>query len=82
METIASLNMIWGFPKIGGGTRLGGPHNKDSSILGSILGSLYLGKLPFKDPFLSFLACRRKVVGWHPAMTNDFPLLVLFTRPP
>ena len=28
------------------GTLLGGPHNKDYSILGSILGSLYFGKLP------------------------------------
>ena len=25
----------------------GGPHNKDYSILGSILGSPYLGKLPY-----------------------------------
>ena len=34
---------MWGFPKIRG-TTLG--HNKDCSILGSILGSPYLGKLP------------------------------------
>ena len=27
---------------------LGGPYNKDYSILGSILGSPYLGKLPYK----------------------------------
>ena len=26
---------------------MGGPNNKDCSILGSILGSPYLGKLPF-----------------------------------
>ena len=35
-----------GFPKIMG-TILGDPHNKDSSILGSILGSPCLGKLPY-----------------------------------
>ena len=34
----------WGFPKIGG-TCFGGPHNKDYSILGSLLGSRYFGKL-------------------------------------
>ena len=28
------------------GTILGGPHNKDYNILGSILGSPYFGKLP------------------------------------
>ena len=37
---------IWGFPKIRG-TLLGGPHNKDYSILGSILGSRNFGKLPY-----------------------------------
>ena len=26
----------------------GGPHNKDYSILGSILGSPYFGKLPYR----------------------------------
>ena len=35
----------WGFLKIGG-YPFGGPHNKDYNILGSILGSHYLGKLP------------------------------------
>ena len=29
------------------GTFLGVPHNKDYNILGSILGSPYLGKLPY-----------------------------------
>ena len=33
-----------GFPKLG--YHFGGPHNKDHSILGSILGSPYFGKLP------------------------------------
>ena len=32
-----SCNPIWEFPKITG-TFLGGPHNKDYTILGSILG--------------------------------------------
>ena len=39
--------VIWGFPIIRG-TLFGGPHNKDYSILGSILGSLYFGKLPYE----------------------------------
>ena len=34
-----------GFPKIRS-TLLGGPYNKDYSLLGSILGSPYFGKLP------------------------------------
>ena len=37
---------IWVFPKIRG-TLFGGPHNKDYSILGSILGFTYFGKLPY-----------------------------------
>ena len=35
-----------GFPKIRG-TLFGGPNNKDHSILGSILGYPYFGKLPY-----------------------------------
>ena len=37
---------------------MGGPYNKDYSILGSILGSPYLGKLPYRS--------KRKLseVGW------------------
>ena len=35
-----------GFPKLGV-PFLGDPHNKDYSILGSILGSPYFGKLPY-----------------------------------
>ena len=38
--------LIWGFPAIMA-TLFWGPHNKDYSILRSILGSPYLGKLPF-----------------------------------
>ena len=30
------------------GYHFGGPHNKDHSILGSILGCPYLGKVPFR----------------------------------
>ena len=30
------------------GTFIGGPYNKDYGILGSILGSLCSGKLPFR----------------------------------
>ena len=37
---------IWGVPKIRG-TFLGGPYNKDYSILGSRLGSPYFGRLPY-----------------------------------
>ena len=37
---------IWGFPKIMG-TLFWGPHNKGCSILGSIMGSPYFGKVPF-----------------------------------
>ena len=37
---------IWKFPKIRG-TFLGGLYNKDYSILGSLFGSPYFGKLPY-----------------------------------
>ena len=40
-----ALSRIWGFPKIRG--TILGVHNKDYSILGSILGSPYFGKLPY-----------------------------------
>ena len=44
---------IWGFPKIRG-YLFGGPNNKDYSILGSILGSPYFGKLlySYMDPLV------------------------------
>ena len=41
-----SPRFIAGFPKIRG-TLFGGPHNKEYSILGSMLGSPYSGKLPY-----------------------------------
>ena len=37
-----------GFPKLG--LPFGGPHNKDYRILESVLGSPYLGKLPYTYP--------------------------------
>ena len=40
------LNLFGGFPKLW--VLFGGPHNKDYNILGSILGSPYFGKLPFR----------------------------------
>ena len=45
------LTLTWGFPNIMG-TLFGGPHNKDFSILGSILGYPYFGKLPYGDSSL------------------------------
>ena len=33
------------------GYLFGGPYNKDYSILGSILGSPYFGKLPYRDNY-------------------------------
>ena len=40
----SSLRLCGGFPKLG--VPFGGPFHKDYSILGSILGSPYFGKLP------------------------------------
>ena len=39
-KSVLASCTIWGFPKIRG-TFIGGPHNKDYSILGLILGSPY-----------------------------------------
>ena len=44
-----NLNPIWGFPKIGG-YLLGGPHNKDNSILGSGLGCPCFGNYQIVNP--------------------------------
>ena len=41
------IGVIWEFPKIVCAI-FGGPHIKDYSILGSILGCPYLGKLPYR----------------------------------
>ena len=43
----AARNWIWEFPKLR--VPFWGPHNKDCSILGSILGSPYFGKLPYSE---------------------------------
>ena len=41
-----------GFPKLGvPGTFFWGPHNKDYSILGSILGFPHFGKVPYCNPY-------------------------------
>ena len=40
------------------GYHVGGPYNKDCSILGSILGSPYFGKLPYSR---GFYVCLREV---------------------
>ena len=45
---VGGTQVIWWFPKIRG-TFLGCPHNKDYSILGSILGSPDFGKVPYRD---------------------------------
>ena len=45
MEGLASIHM--GVSQIYGVPFLGGPYDKDDGILGSILGSPYLGKLPY-----------------------------------
>ena len=47
MRVAVPADQFGGFPKLGG-TFLGGPHNKDYNMLGSILGSPCFGKLPFE----------------------------------
>ena len=70
-----------GFLKLGG-NHSGGSHNKEDSILGSILGSPCLGKLPYKVPLLpsprrcldlcpadfSHYMCR--LTRWHSSSTR------------
>ena len=46
-ERVHGVWQFEGFPKLGVPFR--GPKNKDYSILGSILGSPYFGKLPFRN---------------------------------
>ena len=57
-----------GFPKLG--TPFRGPDNKGYSILGSILGSPYLGKLP-----TLFCLCESK--QWNPRLFQSCSLLGL-----
>ena len=56
------VRTIWGYPKI----RIGHferPNNKDYSILGSMLGSLYFGKLPYTDNITKYSSfCSRMQV--------------------
>ena len=47
MQTLCPYSLSGGFPKLG--VPFGGPHKKDYGILGSILGSPYLGKLPSQN---------------------------------
>ena len=54
------------------GTFLGVPHNKDYSILGSILGFPYFGKLPFRVEGLGSIST--------PHVSHSFLLTAL--RPP
>ena len=63
------LRATRGFPKIRG-TFLGGPYNKDYSILGSTLGSPYLGKLP-QTP-----ACRGYKGPSIPLKNTDEPVIL------
>ena len=45
---------MWRFPKIRG-ILFRGPYDKDYSILGSILGSPYFGKLPYRGLGLGYI---------------------------
>ena len=47
---ICTLTNIWGFPKIRGRYLFEGPHNKDDSVLVSILGPPILGNYHFLNP--------------------------------
>ena len=42
-----SIIPVWGVSQNWGGYRFGGPYNEDYNILGSILGYLEFGKLPY-----------------------------------
>ena len=48
--------VIRSFPKLG--LLLGGPFNKDHSILGSTLGSPYFGKLPIRAQVVTVVSIR------------------------
>ena len=69
------------------GYLFGGPHNKDYSILGSILGSPYFGKLPIRvatlEPFLPERDTRRpqhelKRKGWRSTFCRGLQVLQLY----
>ena len=77
-EWLHSL-LLEGFPNFG--YRFGGPHNKDCSIVGSIIGSPYFGKLPPPLKVPVHLSSRSKCVKGirrggiqvHAATTLDAP---------
>ena len=46
VHVVVAQRVYGGLPKLG--VPYWGPHNQDFSILGSILGSPYLGKLPYR----------------------------------
>ena len=64
-------NLIWYFPKIKG-TLVGGPDKKDYSILGSRLGFLFFGKLPYflVYPFITTMSSRKgpMILGRPPTL--------------
>ena len=75
------LEVIWGFPKIRG-TILGGSDNKDYSILGSMLGSHYFGKLPYSESLRSMYMIPPKVDRiWLRVDDNKIPLYPIFYVP-
>ena len=61
---------IWGFPKIRG-TIFRGFHKKDCSILGSIWGSPYFGKLPYNLLFRQRVCLRDPVLAPQPGKGTD-----------
>ena len=67
----SDLESIWGFPK-SRCTILGGPHNKDYGISGSMLGSHFFGKLP--NGGCSKGPCKRRAMG------NTVPQWAVLTK--
>ena len=59
----------WGLPEIRG-YHLGGLKNKDYSILGSILGSLYFVTLPIRASTLNLMQPRVEALNPDPKHTN------------
>ena len=70
--TIWVIGVIRGFPKIRG-YHFGSSHNKDYSILGSILGSPYFGKLPLLVTLLARATAAARV-SW--LIDNDMACAV------
>ena len=55
-----------------------GPHDKDYNILGSILGSPYSGKLPYRDEMWVIQGIHRRSMGLYRAYVE---ILLGFTKP-